>query len=63
MPSYKMSRAARPAEGIDPTSFANAVALAVEQILTTRGMPPNRNDDVQFAISPSYSTSISAKIF
>jgi hypothetical protein len=66
-----MSHAARPTEGIDPTTFATAVASAVEQILAARGIASTRNNDEQFAISPAlaqpnifdYSSGIGANIF
>jgi hypothetical protein len=65
-----MSCAVRPSEGIDLMSFANAVTMAVEQILTAHIVPPTRNDNIQFAISPTlaqpdilnYSSGIGAKI-
>jgi hypothetical protein len=48
-----MSHAARPSEGINPVSFTNAIAMAVEQMLTACGSPPTRNDNIQFSISPA----------
>jgi hypothetical protein len=66
-----MSCAARPSEGLDPTSFANAVGIAVEQILTACEIPTTSNDTIRFAISPAlvqqdilnYSSNIGAKNF
>ena len=66
-----MSRVTRPSEGINPATFANAVATAVEQILTARGFSGNPSNNVQFAISPAlaqpnvldYSSGTGAKIF
>jgi hypothetical protein len=46
-----MSYAAKPSEGIDPTSFVNAVDLAIKQILTACRIPPTKSDNIQFAIS------------
>jgi hypothetical protein len=65
-----MSRVSRQTKGIDPTTFANAVAAAVEQILAARSTQPIQASSL-FAISPAlaqpdvidYSTGHGAKIF
>jgi hypothetical protein len=67
-----MSCAARRSEPIVPTSFANSLAIVVERILTACGIPPTRNDTVQFVIPPpvltqpdilDYSSGIGVKTF
>jgi hypothetical protein len=67
-----MSHATKPSEGIDSMSFANAVAIAVEQIITAQGSPSStQNDNIRFSISSAldqsdilnYLYGIGAKIF
>ena len=66
-----MARTARPTEGIDPATFATAVAAAVDQILAARTRPTANVTDTHFAISPAlaqpngldYSSATGAKIF
>jgi hypothetical protein len=66
-----MSRTTRPSKGINPNTFADAVATAVEQILAAHGFSGNQSSNVQFAISPAlaqpnildYSSGTGAKMF
>jgi hypothetical protein len=60
-----------PLKTLIPNHLKNAVAMAIEQILTTQRVPPTRNNNVQFAISHAlaqpyildYSSGIGAKTF